>query len=221
MEAPVRDSLSGDLIPQSWVTWFKTVDNFIRSGSSSGTTANRPTKNLFVGLSYLNRDLGKSEQVVSLNPTVWATYPDEYVPPAPTPTSVTLPAPDSVQGLRPVPATAFTALVPVMVGDCTQVKVYFSSQFSGADAPAGFKYGAAYMTNQTTAVGSTPSGYLSSTLVVLTGETVASGIHYHTIDWSDIPTGLGETEIFPCIYAVSGDGFAASCFVRSIAFIFR
>lgn len=71
LEPPIRDQLGNAPIPQSWARWFRTIGNYIGSGSSSGTTANRPTKDLFVGLSYFDSTLGKQIQIKSLNPTVW------------------------------------------------------------------------------------------------------------------------------------------------------
>lgn len=54
-KAPVDDWLG---IPLSFVKWFEAVR--IRAGavSDSGTTANRPTSNLYVGRPYFDTTLG-------------------------------------------------------------------------------------------------------------------------------------------------------------------
>jgi hypothetical protein len=41
-----------------WASWFTTAQNILQAVSSSGTTAQRPTKNQFVGMPYFDTTLG-------------------------------------------------------------------------------------------------------------------------------------------------------------------
>ena len=52
---PIRDPLSP--LALSWQSWFQGL--YQESTPQSGTTANRPTKNLTVGLFYFDTTLGK------------------------------------------------------------------------------------------------------------------------------------------------------------------
>lgn len=54
-----------------WKTWFQTVYNILFANTQSGTTSNRPTKNLWVGRRYFDTTLGKPVYLKSISPTVW------------------------------------------------------------------------------------------------------------------------------------------------------
>jgi len=62
---------TGKLLPQ-WFSWFSAVYTLILlPQGNNGTTANRPTTNLWIGQMYLDTTLGKPIWILSLNPTVW------------------------------------------------------------------------------------------------------------------------------------------------------
>jgi len=46
----------------------------LNSSAQAGTTAQRPTLNLFVGMQYYDTTLGAPIVIVSLSPTVWNRY---------------------------------------------------------------------------------------------------------------------------------------------------
>lgn len=52
-------------------TWFTQVFVICFSIQESGTTAERPTKSLWIGRRYYDRTLNKPVYVSSVNPTVW------------------------------------------------------------------------------------------------------------------------------------------------------
>lgn len=213
MEAPIRDLLGNTPIPQSWVTWFKTVDNFIRSGSSSGTTANRPTKNLFVGLSYMDNDLGKQIQIQSLNPTIWVdSNGDNPDVPAPVVTTV---YPMNVGICQYSTPTAFatalfvmwdgyalsgggarkTSAIAVLLDGHTQARMLVT--YNGGAPPAGFMVTVAYSTTTAyyPAIDMGCSAAVTSTL-----QMVDSG-------WVNLPSGLNG--LIYCSPAVFGGNNAA------------
>lgn len=57
--------------PVPWGQWFAWVHRFATAGQQSGTTANRPTKGLWIGRTYFDDDLGIPIWVQSVNPAVW------------------------------------------------------------------------------------------------------------------------------------------------------
>jgi len=54
-----------------WQAWFGSIQQWLGPQSQNGTTAQRPTKSLYVGLSYFDTTLGLPVFVKSLHPTVW------------------------------------------------------------------------------------------------------------------------------------------------------
>jgi hypothetical protein len=58
-------------IDVNWYKYFNDVRNWIIENSQSGTTAQRPTTNLYVGRLYCDTTLGYYIHVHSTNPTVW------------------------------------------------------------------------------------------------------------------------------------------------------
>lgn len=59
------------VMPPAWREWFARVG--MLSNGDSGTTANRPTKGLYLGKSYFDTDLGYPVYLQSVNPSVWAS----------------------------------------------------------------------------------------------------------------------------------------------------
>lgn len=54
------------------MSWFSALyQQIILTIGNNGTTAARPTANLWVGQSYFDTTLGKPIWIKSLNPTVW------------------------------------------------------------------------------------------------------------------------------------------------------
>lgn len=67
--APIANE-NGNLT-DSWRSWFSRVQAIVSASQQSGTTANRPTKVLWLGRRYFDTTLGKPVYVRSVNPTVW------------------------------------------------------------------------------------------------------------------------------------------------------
>lgn len=55
----------------TWGQWFSRAHNAVASLYQSGTTANRPTKGLWIGRSYMDLTLGRPVWLRSVGPTVW------------------------------------------------------------------------------------------------------------------------------------------------------
>lgn len=53
---PVDDGVS---LNQGWSTWFNSAFNLLVSLTQSGTTAQRPTKLLFIGKTYFDTTIGR------------------------------------------------------------------------------------------------------------------------------------------------------------------
>lgn len=54
-----------------WMNWFNQAYSILFALQSSGTTANRPTKNLWIGRWYFDTSLSKPIWLKSVNPSVW------------------------------------------------------------------------------------------------------------------------------------------------------
>jgi hypothetical protein len=54
-----------------WQEFFTSVFNVITSLQQSGTTAQRPTKGLWVGMPYFDTTLGYQINLLSVSPNVW------------------------------------------------------------------------------------------------------------------------------------------------------
>jgi hypothetical protein len=59
------------MINPEWLEFFSDAYFAIAGLQQSGTTANRPTKRLYIGMPYYDTTLGYSINIHSLNPTVW------------------------------------------------------------------------------------------------------------------------------------------------------
>lgn len=57
--------------PNAWIVWINKLWVTAGSVDNSGATADRPTKNLFVGRPYFDATLGKPIWLKSVRPTVW------------------------------------------------------------------------------------------------------------------------------------------------------
>lgn len=55
----------------NWITWFNQAYTLLFSIQQSGTTAQRPTTNLWIGRRYYDQTLGKPCWIHSVNPPVW------------------------------------------------------------------------------------------------------------------------------------------------------
>lgn len=71
---------AGDKLPQimgrarfttGWQHFMSDVSSFLQAVTSSGTTAQRPTKLLYVGRPYFDTTLGKPIWLKSVGPVVW------------------------------------------------------------------------------------------------------------------------------------------------------
>lgn len=54
-----------------WKNWFQKSYNIHFANTQSGTTANRPTSNLWIGRRYFDTTIGKPVYLKSLSPNVW------------------------------------------------------------------------------------------------------------------------------------------------------
>lgn len=67
----IVDTKNGFRLTDPWRGWFAKLFFVVSPLGDNGTTALRPTKNLYIGRGYLDLTLGKPIWVKSLNPTVW------------------------------------------------------------------------------------------------------------------------------------------------------
>ena len=58
-------------ITQPWMAWVQRVHDLAISLQRSGTTANRPVSNLWIGMVYFDTTLGKPVWLKSTGPSVW------------------------------------------------------------------------------------------------------------------------------------------------------
>ena len=54
-----------------WQAWFSRIHSIVVTGQQSGTTANRPTIQLWVGRQYYDTTLNKPVYVSAVKPVVW------------------------------------------------------------------------------------------------------------------------------------------------------
>jgi hypothetical protein len=54
-----------------WNAWFSRAHMIVSSLQQSGTTADRPTSQLWIGRQYFDTDLGKPVFVKAVRPSVW------------------------------------------------------------------------------------------------------------------------------------------------------
>ena len=70
-EAPLRDLPKGAIMPLSWASWIGKIRLYAGSVSESGTTAQRPTTNLWVGRSFFDTTLGLPIWLKTVSPADW------------------------------------------------------------------------------------------------------------------------------------------------------
>jgi hypothetical protein len=65
----------GDLLDKLYQAWFGGIQQWLGPVGQFGLTAARPTKNLYIGLSYFDQTLGFPVWVKQISPTViWVRY---------------------------------------------------------------------------------------------------------------------------------------------------
>ena len=69
-QAPFQQPINGVLSP-NWVQWLTKIGLFAGSVSDHGTTANRPTKNLYIGRFYFDDTLGIPIWLKTVDPVDW------------------------------------------------------------------------------------------------------------------------------------------------------
>lgn len=70
-QPPIRDAAAD---PPGWKSWFTQVYNVVFSQQQSGTTANRPTKNLWIGRRYFDTTLGQAYYISAVSAAGVATW---------------------------------------------------------------------------------------------------------------------------------------------------
>lgn len=58
-------------VDEIWLSWWNSIQFWLFPNGQFGTTANRPTTNLYIGRMYYDTTLHYPVWVNSLNPTVW------------------------------------------------------------------------------------------------------------------------------------------------------
>lgn len=67
---PLIETLSAPgPIPRAWAVWFTNL--WVQVETGSGPTADRPTKNLFVGKQWFDTTINKPIWLRSVRPNVW------------------------------------------------------------------------------------------------------------------------------------------------------
>jgi hypothetical protein len=54
-----------------WLQWVQSIHSAVTASKSSGTTAQRPTNNIWIGRRYFDTTLGKPVFVKTASPVVW------------------------------------------------------------------------------------------------------------------------------------------------------
>ena len=80
-ETAGKDGISGkpdqsSAMPSSWAIWFSRVSSLVNNVQESGVTADRPTKNLYVGRSFFDTTIGKP---VWYDGTGWVTAMEDLM----------------------------------------------------------------------------------------------------------------------------------------------
>lgn len=72
-EAPLKNKVSesGGVLSPSWTAWFKKLALYGGSVNDSGTTAQRPISNLWIGRPYFDTTLGYIIHIKTVSPIVW------------------------------------------------------------------------------------------------------------------------------------------------------
>lgn len=67
----LMQSIGGIRPTTGWQKFFSDVSNYLTSVTSSGTSANRPTKLLYTGRPYFDTSLNSNLHLKSVNPVIW------------------------------------------------------------------------------------------------------------------------------------------------------
>lgn len=67
--SPITES--GEKVNFPWLQWFSQVNAVVNAAQQSGSTADRPTRFLWLGRRYYDTDLGKPVFVRAVKPVVW------------------------------------------------------------------------------------------------------------------------------------------------------
>jgi hypothetical protein len=67
---PIVDPKNG-VATNPWQMWFSRVNSIIATGQQSGTTAQRPTTQVWIGRQFYDTTLNKPVYVSAVNPVVW------------------------------------------------------------------------------------------------------------------------------------------------------
>lgn len=67
---PAVNPKTGQLT-MSWAAWMNQAQQLLADVGNSGTTAQRPVTQLYIGKPYFDTTLGYAINVQSVNPTVW------------------------------------------------------------------------------------------------------------------------------------------------------
>ena len=234
MKAPIRDSLSDKKLSVAWTRWFSSVDNYMRSVAGSGTTSNRPTKELFVGMDYFDSELGVKITIKSLNPTVWVNSSGENIDTitntASTTTSTTTEtaAPYRFASLSytqaqytNMPTGRISCNIAnlqslVLIDGMTQMRALFSSSATGV--AAGVYFGFSYDTVTSAANNSAATTELTSEgWSMLYDSTTQYG---NDTGWLDLAGGL-QGAIFPSVWADGATGGTKDMAFSVLTFYFR
>jgi predicted small integral membrane protein len=79
LQTPLVIPSTGQL-PKEWMSWFQQVSNAINGLYQYGTTAQRPTSNVYVGQMYFDTTLGYPVFVKTLaSPIVWVNGAGTHV----------------------------------------------------------------------------------------------------------------------------------------------
>lgn len=70
-QAPLRDLPKNVIMPLSWSSWIGKVRMLAGTLNDYGTTANRPTQDIWVGRFYFDTTLNKPIWVKTVSPIVW------------------------------------------------------------------------------------------------------------------------------------------------------
>ena len=72
-EAPLQEAISdkSGLVTMAWIAWLKQITLYVGAINDSGTTAQRPTKGLWIGRPYFDTNLGYIIHLKSASPIVW------------------------------------------------------------------------------------------------------------------------------------------------------
>ena len=72
-EAPLQEAISekSGLVTMAWIAWLKQITLYVGAINDSGTTAQRPTKGLWIGRPYFDTSLGYIIHLKSASPIVW------------------------------------------------------------------------------------------------------------------------------------------------------